>query len=290
MTQLVVRKPPFAIDASVPFQWQPANPSFGLFGNAFTFIAIAFERYLVSATRQALDVITAATALEEADAFIRQEAQHARAHRAHAQALIANYPGLADTMASVTAAYDRLLETKPLEYHLAYIADLEATFTPLFKMVLDNRHSLFDGADERVGTLMLWHFVEEIEHRSSAYVIYNAAVQSRYYRLRRVPSVLKHVAGLFDEIVEGFSKHVPVADCGVDPSVISSKQLRRAAKPGRMLEAVPKRDLRVMVKHLAQAQLPGHNPKDEDLPEWVEQWHAAFNAGDDITTYAGARL
>jgi hypothetical protein len=25
----------------VPFQWQPANPSFGLFGHTFTFLAIA---------------------------------------------------------------------------------------------------------------------------------------------------------------------------------------------------------------------------------------------------------
>ena len=51
MTSLVVRRPPFPIDASVPFQWQPANPSFGLFGNTFTFLAIAFERYIVAATR-----------------------------------------------------------------------------------------------------------------------------------------------------------------------------------------------------------------------------------------------
>lgn len=290
MTRLVVRKPPFAIDESVPFQWQPANPSFGLFGNAFTFIAIAFERYLVAATRQALPLIEDAAVAEEADAFIRQEAQHARAHRAHAQAMIANYPGLADTMTRLTATYDALLESKPLEYHLAYIADLEATFTPLFKMVLDNRASLFEGADERVGTLMLWHFVEEIEHRSSAYVVYNAAVKSRTYRLRKVPSVLLHVSRTFDGIVADFAKHVPAEDLGVDPSLISSKRLPRSGKAGNMLGAVPSRELRTMVKHLALAQLPGHNPSTEDLPVWVEQWHAAFNDGDDITTYAGARL
>ena len=50
MTRLIVRRPPFPIDASVPFQWQPANPSFGMFGNTFTFLAIAFERYIVAPT------------------------------------------------------------------------------------------------------------------------------------------------------------------------------------------------------------------------------------------------
>jgi len=47
VTKLVVRKIPWAFDASVPFMWQPANPDFGLFWNAFTFIAVPFERYIV---------------------------------------------------------------------------------------------------------------------------------------------------------------------------------------------------------------------------------------------------
>jgi predicted metal-dependent hydrolase len=92
MTSLRVRQPAFRIDASVPFQWQPANPNFGLFTNAFTFLAIAFERYIVAATRQAMPRITDPVIAEEADAFLRQEAQHARAHRAHANAMIGQHP------------------------------------------------------------------------------------------------------------------------------------------------------------------------------------------------------
>jgi hypothetical protein len=129
MASLTIRRPPFQIDASVPFQWQPANPSFGLFGNTFTFLAIAFERYMVSATRQAMPRITDPAVAEEADAFLRQEAQHARAHRLHANAMIAQYPDLEETFAAANAAYDELLEREDVEFHLAYIANLEATFT-----------------------------------------------------------------------------------------------------------------------------------------------------------------
>ena len=121
MASLTVRHPQFRIDDTVPFQWQPANPSFGLFGNTFTFLAIAFERYIVSATREAMPRITDPDVAEEADLFVRQEAQHARAHRAHAKAMISRYPGLADTFAATTAAYDQLLEEETLEFHLAYI-------------------------------------------------------------------------------------------------------------------------------------------------------------------------
>ena len=37
MTRLVVRKIPWDFDATVPFLWQPGNPNFGLFCNAFTY-------------------------------------------------------------------------------------------------------------------------------------------------------------------------------------------------------------------------------------------------------------
>jgi hypothetical protein len=57
MTALVIRKIPWEFDASVPFMWQPANPDFGLFCNVLTFIAVPFERDLVSVVRKAADML-----------------------------------------------------------------------------------------------------------------------------------------------------------------------------------------------------------------------------------------
>ena len=85
--------------------------------------------------------------------------------------MIAQFPDLEETLANANAMYDDLFEREGLDYHLAYIADLEATFTPLFKMIFDHRASFFAGGDDRVGTLFLWHFAEEIEHRSSALIV-----------------------------------------------------------------------------------------------------------------------
>ena len=65
-------------DATVPFLWQPANPSFSAFCNAFTFIAVPFEKYIIAALRQAKDRLDTDPAIaDEAEAFLRQEAQHA---------------------------------------------------------------------------------------------------------------------------------------------------------------------------------------------------------------------
>ena len=306
MTNLVVRRPAFRIDETVPFQWQPANPAFGVFANAFTFLAPAFERYIVAASREAMPRITDPAVAAEADAFLRQEAQHARAHRAHAKALIAQFPDLADTLAKANAMYDDLFEREGLDYHLAYIADLEATFTPLFKMIFDNRASFFAGGDDRVGTLFLWHFAEEIEHRSSALIVQRHITPDPRYRLRQLRRVLAHVAKVFDGVLAGFEQHVPAEAAGIPlarvrngASILSDElkarvPLRRrppdVGAPPRMLERVPTRDLAVMTWHVARSQLPRHDPADAPLPEWADEWFSAYDAGADVTTYEGARL
>jgi predicted metal-dependent hydrolase len=302
MTTLAIRRPQFQIDASVPFQWQPANPSFGLFGNTFTFLAIVFERYIVKANRQAMPRITDPTVAEEAEAFVQQEAQHARAHREHAKAMIARYPALDETLSAANAAYDELLEREDVEFHLAYIANLEATFTPLFKMVFDNRRELFEGGNERVGTLLLWHFVEEIEHRSSALLIHHHVTPDRWYRIRKARKVFEHVAGIYKLILAGFEEHVPFEDRHIATTAVGPSGLwlgevsarlpfarRRGSRPS-MLSHVPGRDLRTMVWQLAKSQTPRHDPAHEPLPRWVSEWHAAYDSGADVTTYQGARL
>ncbi len=301
MTELTVRRPKFQIDATVPFQWQPANPSFGLFGNTFTFLVIAFERYIISAIRQAIPRMTDPTVAEEADAFTRQEAQHARAHRAHAKAMIDQYPGLKETSAAADAAYDHLLEREDVEFHLAYIADLEATFTPLFKMILDNRHPLFEGGDERVGTMLMWHFIEEIEHRSSALLIHHHLTPDPWYRIRKAPKVFGHVTRMYKLVLAGIEEHVPLEDRHISTTAIGPSGLwlgeathrlssRHQGDRPSLLSHVPGGDLRTMVRHLARSQMPRHDPAHQVLPTWMDEWHAAYNSGADVTTYEGARL
>jgi hypothetical protein len=38
------------------------------------------------------------------------------------------------------------------------------------------------------------------------------------------------------------------------------------------------------------SQTPRHDPAREPLPTWVNDWHAAYDSGADVTTYQGARL
>jgi predicted metal-dependent hydrolase len=193
VTNLKVRRLRFDFSDTVPIVWLPTNAQFSHAVNLMSFIAICFEKMIVDAVQEAKPRFVDPEIASEANVFLRPEAQHANAHRQHVTALIAQYPGLQETFDAIMASYDEMTETRTLEFRLAYIADLEATFTPTFKFLLDNEDKLFRPGDDRVASLLLWHFVEEVEHRSSALIIYNAVVHRRTYRLRVLPAVIRDI-------------------------------------------------------------------------------------------------
>lgn len=298
MTDLRIRKMRFAFaDHPVPFIWNEDNPAFSSMANAVSFLAIAFEKMIGSMIPEVMPLITDPVVAEEADAFVRQEGQHAMAHRQHAKGLIKSYPGLKETLAEVIAAFDDLTANTPLKYRMAYTADLEATFTPVFKLMLDNDATLFAPGDDRVASLFLWHFVEEVEHRSSALIIYDAVVDDPWYRMRVLPSIVKHVLDVIQIACKGFNKHVPVQDRQVDSMSMFARYRRRQnllrrlpfgrpADNGTMPRAFAHLSLReqlVALSGVVRSQLPNHNPAHEKLPVLAGQWFDRYDAGYDVT-------
>jgi predicted metal-dependent hydrolase len=302
MTDLVVRKMPWTFDASVPFHWQPANPLVGIFGNLFTFFAVPFEQYIISALRDAKDQIIDPAVAEEMDAFVRQEGTHSWAHRKHMNTLVKQYPGLKETQREVAELFDELLATRTLDFHVSYVANIEATFTPLFKVFLDHRDSIFGGGDPRIASLILWHFVEEIEHRSSGLIICEHLTRSRWTRTKHVVATAKHVMSVVDAIAAGFDAHVPDSDrAGLSArkamkSDIAMGELRARLRPRFLgpsrkiirptaFHDVPSRDLVSMVGRLIASQAPYHRPADQPLPQWASVWMQEYERGVDMTTF-----
>jgi predicted metal-dependent hydrolase len=292
MTDLEVRRPKFDFTGDVPWDWNPANPQFSFFMNATSMIAICFEQMIVAAVQEARPLLTDPEVAAEATAFLRQEAQHSSTHRKHVAALIRRYPGLQQTFDAATASFDEVTNTTPLKFRLAYIADLEATFTPTFKMMLDNEETLFRPGDDRVASLLMWHFVEEVEHRSSALVIYDAAVGDSWYRIRALPAVFRHLIEVTRIIAEGVNAHVPEADRKVDArTMLPSFGLRQALtrRPKSTVPAayatVPRLQRYRAVVRVLLSQTPFHNPDHQPLPEFADRWFDRWNAGGDVTRW-----
>jgi predicted metal-dependent hydrolase len=304
MTDLEVRRPKFDFTDDVPWEWNPQNPAFSFFMNATSIMAICFEQMIVAAVQDAKPLITDPEVAAEASAFLRQEAQHSSTHRKHVNALIKRYPGLQLTFDDAAASYAEVTATRPLEFRLAYVADLEATFTPSFKLILDNEETLFRPGDDRVASLLMWHFVEEVEHRSSALVIYDAAVGRSWYRIRILPGVVKHLLHVMSIIADGVNAHVPLADRKVDartllPAFRMRESLRQKLPFGKSgagrstpsaFSSVPRKQVLVTAGRVLLSQTPFHDPAHDALPEFADRWFARWESGGDVTRWYTAEL
>ncbi|ORI27143.1 metal-dependent hydrolase [Rhodococcus sp. 1168] len=301
MTDLHPRKMDFGFeDADVPFVWNPENPAWSSMSNAVSFLAIGFEKMIVKAIIQSKPLMTDPVVAEEAMAFMRQEGHHSTAHRQHVKALIRRYPGLQNTLDAVLGEYDVLTEATSLNYRLAYTADLEATFTPVFKLMLDNEATLFAPGDDRVASLFLWHFVEEVEHRSSALIIFDALVGNEGYRVRMAPSIFAHVMKVIRIACAGFNQHVPLEDRQVDSlSMFASHRakqkvltlfapyLSKGTMP-RAFDGLPLKEQFTALAGAARSQMPRHKPEHEKLPALADAWFKRYDEGYDCTRWYSA--
>lgn len=301
MTDLQIRKMRFGFaDHDVPFLWNETNPGFSAMANAVSFLAVPFEKMIGALIPEVKPLIKDPAVVEEADAFVRQEGQHSMAHRQHVKGLIKSYPALKETFDQVMAAFDDLTANTSLQYRLAYTADLEATFTPVFKLMLDNDDTLFAPGDDRVASLFLWHFVEEVEHRSSALIIYNDVVDDPFYRVRVVRSVFKHVLGVLQMAAAGFNEHIPLEVRKVDAmSTFATYRYKKALL--ERLPFVPRpadhgpvvnpfaqlavREQLAALTGIVRSQLPNHKPEHEKLPALADVWFDRYNEGYDVTNW-----
>lgn len=272
MPSLKVRKIDFRFGNDIPFQFNPNHPRWSNFVNYITVIAPGFERYFIRAIRASIPQIRDPRVKEDAELFCQQEAQHSRQHLAHLKVLVDKYPGLEETRLAVLASYEKLFAEKPMAFHLAYAATVELSFGPLASFLIRNRDVLFKGGDPRISSFMLWHLVEEFEHRNAAIDVFKDLVGSHAYRLRASVGVAMHLAEIGRITADGLRRHGPQG--GDDPGATWG-----------VFRGTPVSQKIALFYDLACTLLPYHVPDNIEQPDWVTQWFADEEAGRDMTLY-----
>ena len=275
MSTLKVRKIDFRFPDDIALQWCPHNPGWGNCVNYASVIGPAFEKYFIRAFRQAMPLIKNPAIKADADLFCQQEAQHSRHHLEHMRMLTRKYPGLEQTRQAVMASYDQLLASHDLKFHLAYTACIELMFGPIAKFVVENRDVLMGGSDPRIASFMLWHLIEEFEHRNSAYDVYNEVVGSYRYRLKVFPQMVRHMKQMYEITRAGFEQHIPKSDWDATGPVDTSATF----------DDIPKTAVLGLLYQLACTLLPYHKPDNMRQPDWVDQWFADEAAGVNMAFY-----
>lgn len=183
---------------NTPLDWIPNEPFASYFINQINMILPAGEFWFCRLYNKALPLITDEKLKEDVQAFIRQEAMHARAHSsANKEYLTERHIDTTRNLKVMDFLFEQLLSDTPfgktlpkslerfwLVERLGIIAAVEHMTCVLGQYALRNKNWDRKGADPELLDLLRWHGAEEIEHRSVAFDLYyhlGGTYLSRYY-------------------------------------------------------------------------------------------------------------
>ncbi|MEM7080319.1 MAG: metal-dependent hydrolase [Pseudomonadota bacterium] len=258
-----VRKIKFEFPDDIPFYFNPLNREASVLANTLSFLAPAFERFFIRGIRAAMPKVSSAAVREEADLFCKQEGQHSKIHIDHQNMLLRKYPSLESARDRVNASYAHLLESEPNAYALAYATNIELAFKPMARYLVENRHHLFGDGDPRISSFILWHFVEEFEHRSAMFNVYQDVVGDYLFRMKTVKRTRQHVSKLGGEVLAAMAACEPLPETTAEGSISRWSRLKLALG-------------------LLETSSPFHNPESGGEPKWITDWLRAEESGDDM--------
>lgn len=163
---------------------------------AFSAVIPQGERFFIHSVRQYRDQLNDPELEARVTGFIGQEAMHGKEHdAANAAYEKMGYPiGRIDR--SVREALKLLAKTLPKPAQLAFTVALEH-YTAIIAEDVMRREAVQQKFAPEIGALILWHMMEETEHKAVAFDVYDKCVGS--YALRAgvmVPTTLALIAAL----------------------------------------------------------------------------------------------
>ena len=184
MTDLVVRR--LLVDLTTPFaqRWNGGDAFRSAFFNALSMSFPWGEQYFMDSVRACYKTLPPAEQekyAKEVQGFVGQEATHRRIHELFNAHLTRQ--GFTNEIEVRAATRAKKAEHFDPRFHLAVTAATEH-FTAMFADWTLRHPEAFEGAEERLATLWLWHASEESEHRSTAFNIYQACGGSHKWRVR----------------------------------------------------------------------------------------------------------
>jgi len=259
-----MRRMPFEYTDDIEPHWRPDQPEWSHMVNGASLTMPFLEPFLNVNMNEALPNISDPQILADAVAFIGQESQHYRQHRKYNSLLKRKgYPELVDVEGAMDASFKRLAG-KSLAFRLAYTAGFETLTLGATEWVVTNRMEMFKNSDLRIASLLLWHLVEETEHKTVAFDVYQDICGS--YRQRIYGLVYASYHMVF------WTRQGYIAMLKKDGLWNDMKSRRRLWR--RSLAATA-----AFGKPILHGLMPTHDPRQINDPKWVIDWMARYEAG-----------
>jgi predicted metal-dependent hydrolase len=221
------------------------------------------EDFFVRSVRNYRDQITDPVLKEQVKGFIGQEALHGREHREFNQRLQElGYP-TRFTDKRVKIGLGILARVAPKTHQLAVTAALEHYTATLAEALLRDDRARAEFTSDETRTLFTWHALEETEHKSVAFDVFQHVCGKRRVRVGTMYGV--HIGFLF------------AMTMSVGISLLFDRYARR--HPVRVLKSL--RHLRTHVffqrdvwRRLKEYDRADFHPDDHDTTELLERWRA----------------
>jgi predicted metal-dependent hydrolase len=175
---LPVRRVAFAFPDDLDPSWNRRLPEFAAAANSVSLIMPFAEPYFVRSVRAVLPRLDAPLQVV-ARAYLRQELGHHVQHRRFNELVVARHPGLARVERWMGNTYGALGRNRSERFNMAFAAASETIAYSLARWTEHHLVELFDDADPVPATLFLWHLAEEVEHKSTAFDVFEAVDGSR---------------------------------------------------------------------------------------------------------------
>jgi len=227
MSNIPIRKMPFEFPEKIDPIVFPDSPERSASVVATSLLLPYLEPYLIRTMKAAKPHVTDPRLLDDLARFSAQEGQHYRMHMRFNDALRTEHlPRLGEFEKEISDDYQRFTKTRSLRFNLAYAEGFEAltmnsvlfTFTYL---------SLFDEVDSPVAQLLEWHLIEELEHRTVAFDIYDHVCGGYFYRLAAGIWAQRHFVGWVRRVARYILEELPSGDLSREAAAAHKRDARR---------------------------------------------------------------
>lgn len=235
------------------------------------------EDYFVRSVRAVIDRIDNPQLREDVEGFVGQESMHGREHRALNDRLAElGYPtqAIGRYVQSVTRFRERIQGKKA---NVAFTAALEHYTATLAETLLGDENARNQIGHLGVRYLLMWHALEESEHKAVAFDVYRAVGGTEL--MRQVTMWLTHMTF--------------VAETGIWTAISLARDGYARRHPFQVLGSLAKLRKSPFTKPeptklLFQYHRPGFHPNDRDTKELIRVWRDKLFGDDGVLVHLQA--
>lgn len=252
----------------VPKYWMNNDPWSTHWWNALLAAVPDGERWVMQCVRKQLLKLSDERVRKAGIDFIKQEHYHAREHDIMNKAVMSHGVPVDQVEAAFKRIRTLLQKVLSDDMQLSVMAAGEH-FTGTISAVFVENPEIFRDFDPSLGAMIAWHMIEETEHKSVSFDVYQDAVGS--YPKRIAGMIL--MTGIFLAI----SEYQRLALVAKDGQLFNWRSMVKSlnfqfGKPGFM---------RLLFKHYLPYYLPTFHPWDHDNRAQMRSWKDTFEATGD---------